>query len=52
MLLIRTSLLRFRDPHNVWGTLEIGQGLLQRDETTVFRVPWIVSDTIDENADF
>jgi hypothetical protein len=38
MFLVRTPLLRFRDPHSVWGTLEIGQSLLQRDETTIFRV--------------
>jgi len=51
MFLVRTSLLRLSDLHIVRGAIEIGQSLLQRNETTIFRVPWALLDMRHRNVD-
>ena len=48
--LAHTFLGRFRNSHSVRGAFEIGQRLLQRDKTAVFRVSCAFLDTINKNV--
>jgi hypothetical protein len=52
LLLVRTSLFWFCHRHTVWGTFEICQRFLWGDKTTIFGMPWALSDTIDGNVRF